>query len=227
MSSEGPLRKKRSGLAGPVAGGGAVTREPFLLIVSSPSGAGKTTLTSALRKTIPGLEFSVSHTTRKPRKGEQDGREYHFVDRARFAEMVEAGEFLEWAEVHGNLYGTSCAEADRHAEGIIFDIDQQGARQIKAQRPDAIGVFILPPNMAVLLERLNGRASDDAETVARRYDAAWGEIGHYGLFDYVLVNDDLKVATDALASIVRAEKCRTQRTGKLAELLLDECRPKL
>jgi len=200
---------------------------PLLLIVSSPSGAGKTTLTSALRKAIPGLEFSVSHTTRKPRKGEQDGREYHFVDRARFNEMVDAGEFLEWAEVHGNLYGTSHAEAERDAAGIIFDIDHQGARQIKAQRPDAVGVFILPPNMDILLERLKGRASDDEETVARRYRAAWSEIRHYGLFDYVLVNDDLEVATDTLASIVRAEKCRTRLTGKLAERLLDEQRPKL
>lgn len=206
------------------AGAGAA---PFLLIVSSPSGAGKTTLTGALRKTIPGLAFSVSHTTRKPRKGEQDGREYHFVDRARFNQMVGAGDFLEWAEVHGNLYGTSRAEADRLAEGIIFDIDHQGARQIKAQRPDAVGVFILPPDMAILLERLRGRASDDEETVARRYDAAWFEIGHYGMFDYVLVNDDLEVATDALASIVRAEKCRTHRTAKLAEALLDERRPRV
>lgn len=204
-----------------------MSSEPLLLIVSSPSGAGKTTLTTALLKHCPNWAFSVSHTTRSPRAGEKNGREYHFVDRAEFTQMVQAGEFLEWAEVHGNLYGTSRKESTRAADGIIFDIDHQGARQIKAQRADAVAVFILPPDMVVLLERLRGRASETEEAVRRRYDAAWEEIGHYQEFDYVLVNDHLERATEALVSIARAERYRTPRGALAAERLLDQRRPKL
>jgi guanylate kinase len=199
---------------------------PLPLIVSSPSGAGKTTLTTALLKQLPELRFSVSHTTRKPRQNEQDGREYHFVDRAQFLKLIEQGAFLEWAEVHGNLYGTGRAELDRneHARGIIFDIDHQGARQIKSSEPDAVAVFILPPTMAVLEKRLRGRASEDEETVQRRFGVALGEIEHYGLFDYVLVNEDLEEATKQLVSIFRAEECRRHRAARHAERLLAEGR---
>src|SRR3982751_2811027 len=134
---------------------------PLLLIVSSPSGAGKTTLTNALREKIPGLLFSVSHTTRKPRANEVHGREYYFVDRPEFESLVREGTFLEWAVVHDNFYGTSLAEIERasRARGLIFDVDHQGARQIKSTRPDAVAVFILPPSMPALLSRLRGRAS--------------------------------------------------------------------
>lgn len=200
--------------------------EPLLLIVSSPSGAGKTTLTTLLRERVPGLVFSVSHTTRKPRANEVDGREYHFVTRERFRELIEADAFLEWAEVHGNLYGTSKHEIERakDARGIIFDIDHQGARQIKSTRPDAVGVFILPPSMEVLLQRLRGRASEDDETVRRRYRVAREEIAHYGLFDYVLVNDDLEEAAQKLCSIFRAEECRRRRAARHAETLLAQGR---
>lgn len=196
------------------------------LIISSPSGAGKTTLTTRLRATIPNVRFSVSHTTRKPRPTEEDGREYHFVTRQRFLELVAEGEFLEWAEVHGNLYGTSKAELERatDARGVIFDIDHQGARQIKSSEPSAVAIFILPPSMAALLERLRGRASEDEATVQRRFAVAREEIAHYGLFDYVLVNDDLDEATTQLVSIFRAEECRRQRAAKLAERLLAEGR---
>ena len=199
---------------------------PVPLIISSPSGAGKTTLTARLREAVPGLRFSVSHTTRKPRPTEQDGREYHFVDRARFQELIAAGEFLEWAEVHGNLYGTGRRELEeaRSLRGIIFDIDHQGARQIKCSEPDAVGIFVLPPSMKVLLDRLRGRASEDEETVQRRFAVAREEIAHYGMFDYVLVNDDLNVATEQLISIFRAEECRRLRAARLAEQLLGEGR---
>jgi guanylate kinase len=199
---------------------------PLPLIVSSPSGAGKTTLTTALLQELPELRFSVSHTTRKPRQNEQNGREYHFVDRTDFLKRIEQGAFLEWAEVHGNLYGTGRAELDRNqrARGIIFDIDHQGARQIKSSEPDAVAVFILPPSMAVLEKRLRGRASEDEETVQRRFGVALREIEHYGLFDYVLVNEDLEEAIKQLVSIFRAEECRRHRAARHAERLLAEGR---
>jgi guanylate kinase len=200
--------------------------KPLPLIISSPSGAGKTTLTTRLRLAIPTVRFSVSHTTRSPRPSEQDGREYHFTTRDKFLELIRAGEFLEWAEVHGNLYGTSRREIDSatDARGIIFDIDHQGARQIKSSEPSAVAIFILPPSMDVLLSRLRGRASEDEATVQRRYAVAREEIAHYGLFDYVLVNDDLETATTQLISIFRAEECRRQRAASLAERLLSEGR---
>ena len=199
---------------------------PLPLIVSSPSGAGKTTLTTRLLTLLPELRFSVSHTTRKPRQNEQDGREYHFVDRAQFLKLIEQGAFLEWAEVHGNLYGTGKAELHhgKKARGIIFDIDHQGARQIKSSEPDAVAVFILPPSMAILEKRLRGRASEDEETVQRRFNVALREIEHYGLFDYVLVNEDLDEATKQLESIFRAEECRRHRAARHAERLLAEGR---
>jgi guanylate kinase len=199
---------------------------PLPLIVSSPSGAGKTTLTARLLKNVPKLRFSVSHTTRMPRQNEQAGREYHFVDRPEFTRLIEQGAFLEWAEVHGNLYGTGRAELEssQGLRGIIFDIDYQGARQIKCTAPDAVSVFILPPTMAILERRLRGRASDSEETVQRRFSVALGEIEHYGFFDYVLVNEDLEEATEQLVSIFRAEECRRHRAARHAERLLTEGR---
>lgn len=198
--------------------------DPLLLIISSPSGAGKTTLSSRLLKTLPDLAFSVSHTTRAPRAGEQDGRQYHFTTPDAFRALIREGAFLEWAHVHSNLYGTSRAEVDRArgARGILFDVDHQGARQIKSVRPDAVAVFILPPSMTILKDRLKGRASEDEATVEARFRVARSEIEHYGLFDYVLMNDDLERATEQLVSIVRAEECRRGRAAHLAERLLTE-----
>ena len=200
-------------------------RDFLLLILSSPSGAGKTTLTRKLLTEHPELRFSVSHTTRAPRPNEVDGRDYHFVDRAKFQALVAQGAFLEWAEVHGNLYGTSVAEIDRaRAEagcwGMIFDIDYQGARQIRVKKPDVVSVFILPPSMAELERRLRGRASDSEEAVLRRFETARLEIEHYALFDYLVVNDDLQRAYDELRSITVAERARRWRRSELAEGLL-------
>jgi guanylate kinase len=200
-------------------------RDFLLLILSSPSGAGKTTLTRKLLTEHPELRFSVSHTTRAPRPNEVDGRDYHFVDRAQFQTLVTQGAFLEWAEVHGNLYGTSVAEIDRaRAEagctGMIFDIDYQGARQIRVKKPDVVSVFILPPSMSELERRLRGRASDSEEAVLRRFEAARLEIEHYALFDYLVVNDDLQRAYDELRSITVAERARRWRRSELAEGLL-------
>ncbi len=197
----------------------------LLLVLSSPSGAGKTTLTRMLLERCPELRFSVSHTTRAPREREVDGRDYHFVDRERFVELADAGAFLEWAEVHGNLYGTSTAEID-HARatpgctGMIFDIDYQGARQIRSKVDDVVAVFILPPSMQELERRLRGRASDAADVVARRFAVAKREIEHYALFDYVVVNDELQRAFDELRSIAVAERARRSRRALLAEALL-------
>jgi guanylate kinase len=197
-----------------------------LLIVSSPSGAGKTTLTNALRSRYAGIRFSVSHTTRAPRANEQTGREYHFTKREDFVNLIQQGVFLEWAQVHGNLYGTSRAEIDS-AQGsrcLLFDVDYQGARQIKAVRPDAVGVFILPPSMAVLGERLRGRASEDENTVQKRFANARREIEHYGLFDYVIENNELELAVEQLSSVLLAEECKRTRAASKAERLLAQDR---
>jgi guanylate kinase len=197
----------------------------LLVILSSPSGAGKTTLTRMLLERCPELRFSVSHTTRAPRANEVDGRDYHFVERARFVELADGDAFLEWAEVHGNLYGTSKAEIQRAratagCAGMIFDIDYQGARQIRSKVDDVVSVFILPPSMAELERRLRGRASETEETLRRRYAIAEREIEHYALFDYVIVNDDVQRAFDELRSIAVAERARRQRRAPLAESLL-------
>lgn len=198
----------------------------LLLIVCSPSGAGKTTLTRELLRTFRNLTFSVSCTTRKPRSAEVDGRDYFFVDRPEFERRVAAGAFIEWAEVHGNLYGTSIAELSRAREegknGVVFDVDYQGARQIKAQLPNAVGVFILPPSMEELGRRLRGRATDDEATIQRRFAKAKHEIENYRLFDYLIVNDDLEKSQARLRSIVYAEASRCERLAMSAERLLRE-----
>lgn len=200
--------------------------DPFLLLIlSSPSGAGKTTLTRKLREKFPSMRFSVSHTTRKPRANETDGKDYHFVDRKQFEELVQREAFLEWAQVHENYYGTSLAEIERAksdptCSGIIFDIDYQGARQIRAKVPDAVAVFILPPSMIELERRLRGRASESEEAVRKRFAAAHVEIEHYGFFDYLVVNDDLNEAFRHLEGIVLAERSRRTRRAELAERLL-------
>ena len=196
----------------------------LLLIISSPSGAGKTTLTRRVLQQFPDLTFSVSHTTRPPRATEVDGKDYHFVDRNRFKEMVGASAFAEWAEVHANLYGTSVHELERaRAEGrhgLVFDVDYQGARQIKSKFREAICVFILPPSMEELERRLRSRASDDAESIARRFRKAREEIEHYPFFDYLIVNDDLAQAGAQLCGVVFAERCRKWRMSPHAEKLL-------
>lgn len=202
--------------------------EPLLLIMSSPSGAGKTTLTQDLLTYYPDLMFSVSHTTRKPRSNEVDGRDYHFVEVAAFRAQIAEDNFAEWAEVHGNLYGTSFREIDRCQQlskrGIVFDIDYQGARQIKARCPDAVSVFVLPPSMEELKHRLRSRAQDDESTIERRFANAKREIEHYGLFDYLIVNDDLEQAKLKLRSIVLAERSRRWRNAGPAEQLLRRAR---
>jgi guanylate kinase len=196
----------------------------LLLLLCSPSGGGKTTLTRHLLATMPELTFSVSHTTRAPRPGEVDGREYHFVDREVFEAKIEAGELAEWALVHGNLYGTSVSELQRvHAEGyrgMVLDVDYQGARQIKARIPSARGLFILPPSLEELRRRLEKRGSDGPDAIERRFRAAHDELAHYPFFDYLVVNDDLEEAKAQVVAVARAELVRRERMAPVAESLL-------
>ena len=198
----------------------------ILLIISSPSGAGKTTLTRRVLQEFSEFRFSVSHTTRQPRAEEVDGQDYHFVDENAFRAIIDDNGFAEWAEVHGNLYGTRVTEIElaRAAgnSGVLFDVDYQGARQIKEKFPHAVGVFILPPSMQELRRRLDGRASDDAESRQRRFDKAREEIGHSPFFDYMIVNDELQRAITELRGIVLAEGCRQWRVATRAESLLQQ-----
>jgi guanylate kinase len=185
-----------------------------LFVVSAPSGAGKTSLLKALVPTDPRLRVSVSHTTRAPRPGEQDGTHYHFVDRARFEAMVAAGEFLEHARVFDNLYGTA-ERSVRDVLGANFDvvleIDWQGARQVRAKFPEAVSVFIVPPSVEALRRRLSGRGQDSAEIIDRRMRDARSELSHFGEYDYLVVNDDFDQALADLRAIIGAERLRLVR----------------
>lgn len=179
-----------------------------LFIFSAASGTGKTSLAKALVERLPDLAFSVSHTTRAPRPGEQHGVHYYFVSQRQFDEMVAAGRFLEHAKVFGNSYGTSRAATEnllRQDKNIILDIDWQGARAIKEKMPESVGIFILPPSRAALQERLTGRGQDSPEVIARRMRAAVSEMSHYKEFDHVVVNDDFDAALKDLQTIIRGD----------------------
>lgn len=185
-----------------------------LFVISAPSGTGKSTLARGVLESVPGLAFSVSYTTRPRRAGEESGREYEFVDDARFDAMVEAGGFLEWARVFTHKYGTGRAATEASLDAgksLLLDIDVQGARQVRASGLDAVFVFILPPDFSVLKERLARRGSEDEQTLGVRLGEARREAMEYDRFDYVVVNADLPAATSELASIVRAESARTAR----------------
>jgi guanylate kinase len=182
-----------------------------VFIVCAPSGAGKTSLVRALLARDPRVRLSVSHTTRPARPGEQDGRDYHFVSRETFVAMTGRGEFLESAEVHGNLYGTSqrWIDAQRGAGiDIMLEIDWQGAQQVRRLVPEAIGIFILPPSLQVLRQRLMDRGQDSGTVIERRLGAARGEIAHLEEFDYVIINNEFDDAVQDLASIVRTARLR-------------------
>lgn len=186
----------------------------LLFIVAAPSGAGKSSLVNAVLGADARLRLSVSHTTRAPRQGEQDGREYYFVDVARFEAMRAAGSFLEHAFVHGNWYGTSKAQIDAaraQDRDVVLEIDWQGARQVRTAFPDSISVFILPPSMQVLEQRLRARATDSDAVIARRLAAASSEIAHAGEFEYAIINNDFGTARDDLAAVFRAARLMTAR----------------
>jgi guanylate kinase len=184
-----------------------------LFIFSAASGTGKTSLARALIEREPNIAFSVSHTTRAPRPGEQHGVHYFFVSRAEFDRMVANGEFVEHATVFGNSYGTSKQAIEdqlRAGKTVILDIDWQGARAIKAWRPDAVGIFLLPPSRAALRERLQNRKQDSEEVIERRMREATAEMSHYSEFDYLVVNDDFEQALADLQAVLRGEAGRVR-----------------
>lgn len=199
-----------------------------LFILSAPSGAGKTTLIRSIMRHLEGfgaLAFSVSHTTRKPRQGEVDGRDYHFVDLARFQSMIVEDQFLEWAEVHRNRYGTSNQEVfPRLEQGIdvLMDIDVQGAERVLARHPEAYSIFVMPPSYRALRARLVKRGLDDPQEIARRLAVSIWEIRRYGQYRYVIINDDASRAREALAAIILEKRQRQERmAGRVHEILED------
>jgi len=195
----------------------------MLIVVSSPSGGGKGTLIRRVLKTVPNLGYSVSFTTRRARAGEIDGRDYFFVSEDKFKEMAEAGAFLEYARVHGNLYGTSHAQVERElAEGrdIILEIDVQGAESVRRLVRDAVSVFILPPSFDTLRERLEGRGSERPNDLALRLKNSRGEVERYREFQYVIINDDAEAASSQLASVIYAERARRERQEEAAQRVL-------
>jgi len=195
-----------------------------LFIVSAPSGAGKTTLVEAVIRTDGNVRESVSFTSRPARAGEVEGLHYHFVARAEFEAMVGRGDFLEWAEVHGNLYGTSrklVEEMRAVGHDVILTIDVQGAAQARVLFPDAVGVFVLPPSRETLLQRLETRGANAADDLRIRLKNALFELALYKNFDFVVINDDLKRATGELAAIITAERCRLKRQGAIAEQIIN------
>ena len=186
----------------------------MLIVVSSPSGGGKGTLIDRVLKTVPGLAFSVSYTTRAPRGSEENGREYFFVDEPTFRAMIERREFLEWADVYGHLYGTSAEQVEQEraaGRDIILEIDVQGAESIRREVPDATSIFIVPPSFELLRNRLVARGTDSAADLARRLKGAPAEVAQYKLFDYVILNDDINRASQQLAAVIHAERARRER----------------
>ncbi len=193
-----------------------------VFIVAAPSGAGKSSLVNALLAQEPGIVLSVSFTTRAPRPGEQDGREYFFVSEAEFREREAKAEFLESAQVHGNFYGTSKRLIEEHTRAgrdVLLEIDWQGAQQVRRQFPDAVGIFILPPSIAALEQRLKHRAQDSDDVIARRVQNAAGEIAHAVEFDYVIINENFDTALTQLVGVARASRCRFgQQAAKFGDL---------
>ena len=193
-----------------------------LFVVAAPSGAGKSTLVNALLAQEPGIRLSISTTTRAPRPGEQHGREYFFTTSEDFVARADAGEFLEWAEVHGNYYGTSRLLVEKQMKtgtDILLEIDWQGARQVRKQFPDAAGIFILPPSIAALEERLYKRGQDEPHVITKRLLAAGGEIAHAPEFEYAIINEEFNVALSEMSAIVRASRSRVaQQAARNASL---------
>jgi len=193
-------------------------------VVSAPSGAGKSTLIKRLLASVRGLKFSVSYTTRPPRADEKNGRDYFFVSRERFRRMIAAAEFVEWADVFGNFYGTSRRQlraAQEAGRDVLLDIDVQGHRQVRKRLPEAVSVFVLPPSLQELGRRLRRRHSDAPEVITRRLKEARREIRHWPEYDYLVVNDRLPVATRALQAVVQAARLRRQVQQELAQQICE------
>jgi guanylate kinase len=199
----------------------------LLFIVSAPSGTGKTTLVERLVETTPRLRMSRSYTSRALRAGERDGVDYNFVTRSRFEEMASAGEFLESADVFGNLYGTRAADAEaslKTGDDVVLVIDVQGARQIRQRRVDARTIFVMPPSLAVLEQRLRGRSKDSEEAIQRRLEVARREVAAFSDYDFVVVNDEVDAAVERLRCIVVAERARQKRMAPIASAIVNSFR---
>lgn len=195
-----------------------------LIVVSAPSGAGKSSLVEGALKSLDRLKYSISYTTRKPRGAERDGVEYYFIDKEEFLSMRDRGEFLESAEVHGCLYGTHRVTVERmirEGSDVILDIDVQGAAQIVRQMPEAVTVFVLPPSREILESRLRMRNLNDTEDLERRLKNALGEVLSYASFEYVIVNDDLERATRELEAVIIAERHLLDRQKQLVKPIID------
>ena len=210
-------------MSGTAPKGAAISRRGLMLVLSSPSGAGKTSIARQLLAEDANLTLSVSATTRPARPNEVDGRDYHFVDQARFGEMVAANAFLEYATVFGNSYGTPKADVMAVLEAggdVLFDIDWQGTQQVaNAARDDLVSVFILPPSRVALQSRLEGRAQDSAEVVTARMAKASDEISHYPEYEYIVVNDDLDRSVRSVRAILTAERLRRDRQNGMTEFV--------
>ena len=199
-----------------------------LIIISSPSGGGKGTLIREVRAAIPEIAYSVSLTTRAPRWGEEDGRDYHFVTPQEFNDCVESGGFLEYAEVHGNMYGTSKAQTERYTTAgrdVILEIDVQGATSVMSKAPEAVSIFILPPSFAVLQARLTSRNTEDAADLELRLKNSRIEVSYYDRFKYLVINDEVRAASRAIASIILAERHLRSRQSESIQAILDSFAP--
>lgn len=200
-----------------------MSEKGLLVVFSGPSGAGKDTVLKRLMEKEPGIRLSVSATTRAPREGEVDGKDYHFLTRARFDELVANDKMLEHAEYCGNCYGTPSEPIEKwQAEGcdVILEIEVQGGAQIKAKRPDCVSIFVLPPSLEVLENRLRRRGTESEEAIQKRLGAAKEEIAKAVLYDYIIVNDDLETAVSEMAGLLRAEKQRASRNQEFIERML-------
>jgi guanylate kinase len=195
-----------------------------VIVVSAPSGAGKTTVVTRVLNELDGLRFSVSHTTRAPRPGEKDGVEYHFIEVAAFERLRDTGQLLEWALNYGHYYGTGVAElegARRDGVDLLLDLDVKGAAQVRNKIADAVTVFVLPPSYADLERRLRGRGQDDEASIQRRLDVAREELSFYHAYDYAVINDDLNSCVDSMKTIIRAARFRVGRMGGRAHDILE------
>ena len=199
-------------------------RRGLLFIVSAASGTGKTTLVERLVQAVPNLRLSRSYTSRSTRAGEHDGVDYNFITRDRFEQMAREGEFLEWADVFGNYYGTSAADTDAclaRGEDVVLVIDVQGARQVRTRGIETVGIFVLPPSAVVLEQRLRGRSKDSEDQIRRRLEVASREIAEYEQYEYVVINDDVGTAVERLKAIVLAERARVKVMRLVAEGIKD------
>lgn len=194
--------------------GNSISKGGLLFVLSAPSGTGKSTVIKEVRLRIDKLGYCVSHTTRNPRPGEKDGVHYHFVTQSRFKEMIDKGAFVEWATVYGEYYGTAVDSLQRELDkgvDVILDVDPVGAQNIRKRFADAVLIFLIPPSLKVLEQRLRGRGTDSTQTIAKRLEKAVSEVKESVHYDYIVINDDLETTVGDVISIIRAERCKTTR----------------